>query len=103
MHAKHVENLRTLLANIKCAILDRYPTIIGGGEFSPEEMLSLRLAVESQLAREEAQTKQEDSGDIAIKALNRLSSWVDGNCQSIDGWSEEMDIALAALKDKTKG
>lgn len=49
MSTTHIANLTTLKANLKKAIQDKETVIIGGGEFSGEELKSLLFSVEASL------------------------------------------------------
>lgn len=45
MNASHIENLKTIYANIKHARRNDMYANIGGGTFNADELLSLELAV----------------------------------------------------------
>ena len=49
MHESHIDNLLTLRANLGYAIRNGSTATIGGGEFGPSELLSLKLAVDGML------------------------------------------------------
>lgn len=60
MHAKHVENLKTILDSIKHARWNREEMIIGNTVYGLDEMYSVQLVIEAQLLLEAAETKKTD-------------------------------------------
>lgn len=60
MHSTHIENIKAARTNIRHAIWNKEACQIGGGEFSPDEMRSVLLALEWCLSRQEEADKKHD-------------------------------------------
>jgi hypothetical protein len=79
MHATHLNHMREILPNLERAVFDSHQTTVGGGDFDPETIRSVMLAVKWCLSRNSDPSLLHDINDALHRSMDeKMNTNADG-------------------------